>query len=110
MPFVGAATLPRLSPYSSPGVIGNAVGVDRGQGRDHRRDGHRARVGPPQLLESRQRTAPPGLVGVVLEPVRRRHPQLVRNARPRHHLAVLVGGHRFDRGRADVDADCDLFA
>ena len=89
---------------------GNAVGVDRRQGRDHRRDGHRAGVGAPQPLESLQRTVPPGLLGVMLESVRCGYLQPVRNARPRRYLAVLVGGHRFDRGRADVDADCHLFA
>ena len=52
----------------------------------------------------------PRFVGVVLEAVRVRYPQLVRNPGPGHHPAVLVGGHGFDRGGADVDADCHLFA
>ena len=90
--------------------MGLPVGVDGGQRRHHRRNGHRACVGTAQLLQGRQRTAPPCLVGVVLESVGRRHPQLVRNPDPRRHVAVLVGGHRFDRGGADVDADCDVFA
>ena len=73
-------------------------------------DGHRPRARPSQLLEGRQRAPPPRLVGVMLQQVGGRHPQLVRNPYPRRHLAVLVDGYRFDRGGADVDADCDVFA
>jgi hypothetical protein len=32
------------------------------------------------------------------------------NSCPRDHPAIRIGGHRFDGGGADVDADCDLFA
>jgi hypothetical protein len=46
----------------------------------------------------------------VLEQVGGRHPKLVADPHPRGHLAVLVGGYRFDRGGTDVDADCDVFA
>ena len=60
------------------------------------------------MVQGGQRTPPPCLIGVVLKPVGGRHPQLVRNPDPRSHLAVLVGGHRFDGGRTDVDADCDV--
>ena len=87
-----------------------AAGVDGGQRRHHRGNGHRQRIRARQLLQRRQRTQPPRLVGVVFQPVRRRHSQLVRDACPRDHPAILVGGHRFDGGGADVDADCDLFA
>jgi hypothetical protein len=52
---------------------------------------------------------PPRLVGIVLEPVRGGHPQLVRNAHPGRDAAVLVGGHGLDSGRSDVDADCGGF-
>jgi hypothetical protein len=32
------------------------------------------------------------------------------DAHPRGHVAVGVGGYRLDRGAADVDADCDVYA
>jgi hypothetical protein len=62
------------------------------------------------LVQRRQGALPPGLVRVVLQAVRRRHPQLVRNPCPRDHPTILIGGDRFDGGGADIDADCDLFA
>ena len=110
MPLVGAETLPRLSPYSSPGVMGPPSASTAVRERHHRRDGHRAGVGAAQLLEGGQRPVAPRFPRVVLEFVRFRYPQPVRNPGPGHHLAVLVGGDRFDRGGADVDADCHLFA
>ena len=107
--FPAPGARPRSSPYSSPGVHGPARGIDGGQRGHHRRNGHRAHLGPgSQLIQGRQRTAPPRLVGIVLQPVGGRHPQLMGDPHPRRHVAVLVGGYRFDRGGADVDADCDV--
>ena len=65
--------------------------------------------GRPRSAQGRQRTTPPGFVGIVLEAVRGRDPQLMGNTRPRQHPTVLVGGHGLDGGGADVDADCDGF-
>jgi hypothetical protein len=48
---------------------------------------------------------PPRLVGVVLELIRRGHPQPVRDPHPGRHLAILIGGDSLDGGRADVNAD-----
>ena len=63
-----------------------------------------------EFVEGHRRPAPPRLVGVMLEPVGRRHPKLVGDAHPSQHVAVGVGGYRLDRRAADVDADCDAFA
>ena len=45
--------------------------------------------------------------GVVLEPQRARHVELVRDARPRDDVAVGVGRDRLHRRRPDVDPDGD---
>ncbi|EUA92100.1 hypothetical protein I551_1397 [Mycobacterium ulcerans str. Harvey] len=45
----------------------------------------------------------------MLELVRRTNPQLVWNPQPSGHVAIGVGNQRFDRGGADVDADCGVF-
>ena len=45
----------------------------------------------------------------MLELVRGGHPQLMGNPYPRRDVTVGIGGYRFDRGTADVDADCDVF-
>ena len=103
-------TRPRPSPYSSPGVIGRPPASTAVSDGTIAETATASASGPRQLVQRRQRALPPGLVGVVLQPVRRRHPQLVRNPCPRDHPAILIGGDRFDGGGADVDADCDLFA
>ena len=110
MPFVGAATLPRLSPYSRPGVTGMPSASTAVRDGTIAETATARASGRPSCSRACQRTVPPGLLGVMLESVRCGYLQPVRNARPRRYLAVLVGGHRFDRGRADVDADCHLFA
>lgn len=43
----------------------------------------------------------------VFESIGGRHPQPVVDAYPRRHVSVDVGGYRFDRGAADVNADCE---
>jgi hypothetical protein len=45
----------------------------------------------------------------VLEAIRGRHPQLMRDTGSCQHPPVLVGGDGLDGGGADVDADCDVF-
>ena len=104
-----AGPLPRLSPYSRPGVSGLPTSSTAVSDGTIAVTATALASGRAELGQRRQRAAPPRLVGVVLEPVGGRHPQLVRNSCPGHHPAVLVGGHGFDGGRADVDADCDLF-
>ena len=86
------------------------IGIHGRHRRHHRGHRDRQRVRPIQHVQRGERTLPPRFVGVVFQPIRRRHPQFVRNTRARDHPAVGVCGNRFDRGGADVDADCDLFA
>ena len=85
------------------------VGVDRGERRHHRAHadaGRRCRRGPaPRARRAGRRATRPS--AIVLEAVGRRNPDLVRDPRLRDDVAVLVGGERLDRRRADVDADRD---
>ena len=106
---VGApGPLPRLSPYSRPGVSGlptSSTAVSDGTiavTATAVASGLPVRPAPPTVPAAtpRRRRARGG---------RGRHPELVRNSCPGHYLAVLVGGHCLDGGRADVDADCDVF-
>ena len=72
--------------------------------------GRKLALGNGQAVQCRQRAPSPRRVGVVLEQVGGRRPQLVWDPGPRRHPAVLVGGYRLYGGGADVDADCDVFA
>ncbi len=110
MPPVGVETRPRLSPYSRPGVTGTPSASTAVMEGTIAETATARASGRASSLEGRQRAVPPGLLRVMLEFVRRGYPQPVRDSGPRDHSAVLVGGHRLDRGRADVDADCHLFA
>src|SRR5487761_1874566 len=61
-----------------------------------------------QVAESGQRPArppPPGLVGVVLHAIRRRHPEPVGNTRAGDDGAVVVDGDGFYRSGSDVEPD-----
>jgi len=51
---------------------------------------------------------PQGDAGIVLEPLRTRHMERVRNACPRHHVAVIVSCDRLHRRRSDVDPDSQV--
>lgn len=93
-----------------PGCDRPASGIDSGQRWHHRGNGQCPGVGSDQPVQCCQWSPPPRFVGVVLQPVGGRHRQLVANPYPRRHPTVVVGGHRFDGGGADIDADCDVVA
>ncbi len=102
---IGMASLVAVE---EPGRARNTVGVDRGERRDHRRDRHAPGVDVAERVEGTARTLVPRVRGVVLEAQRRRHEELVRDARPGDDLAVGVDRDRLDRRGSDVDPDREL--
>ena len=101
------ATDPGRRHTAGPASAAAPCVVHGGQRRHHRCDRHRRGVVPARVRPAPSTGPPPGLVGVVLEPIRGGHQEPVRDSRPGHHLTVLVGGDGLDCGRADIDADCD---
>ena len=100
---------PALVAVEQAGRARDAVVVDRGQRRHHRRDRHRARR--RRRRAPRARAAGPSCQatrGVVLEAQRARHVEVVRDARPGDDVAVVVGRDRLHRRRSDVDPDREL--
>src|SRR5262249_20854447 len=81
---------------------------DRGERGHHCRDAHARGFGLAERVERGLWAAPPRLVGVVLEPERRRHAEAMWHAGARDHVAVAVGGDGLHRRGPDVNAHRDL--
>ena len=100
--------VPALVAVEQPGRDRDPGVVDGGERRDHRRDRDRAGSMSPSASSARCGPSCHAIACVVLEPLRARHVEVVRDARPGDDVAVVVGRDRLHRRRADVDPDGDV--